>query len=215
MKVLIAEDEVDMQKILRMYLEREGYEVTVTDNGQQAFERLCQDTFDLLIADWMMPQMNGIDLCQAVREYSMPVKIIMLTAKGEVESEIRGLTCGADDYVKKPFEPKLLLLRIQKLFGTEDVLRCGHVTVNMKTQSVFYKGREIRLTQKELLLLQILIKNKGITVSREQLLDRVWGMDYEGDERTLDTHIRRLRKKIGPESIVTHVGIGYRMEESQ
>lgn len=214
MKILIAEDEPDMQKILRLYLEKSGYEVSVASDGQTAFDRLCAEPFDLLIADWMMPKMDGIALCKEVRAYAMPVKIIMLTAKGESQNEIEGLSFGADDYIKKPFDPKILLLRIKKLLQIEDVLCCGDLSLNIKTQSVFVDRKEIKITQKEFLLLQTLLRNKGITLSREVLLNRIWGSDYDGDERTLDTHIRRLRAKLGKPYIMTFVGVGYRMDVS-
>lgn len=213
MKILVAEDEPDMQKILRLYLEKAGYTVRVAQDGQTAFAMLCAEPFDLLIADWMMPKMDGITLCKEVREYALPIKIIMLTAKGEAQNEVDGLSFGADDYVKKPFDPKVLLLRVGKLLQLEDILQCGDLSLNLKTQSVFVGRAEIKLTQKELLLLQTLLRNKGLTMSREMLLQRVWGDDYDGDERTLDTHIRRLRGKLGAPYITTFVGVGYRLEE--
>lgn len=212
MKILIAEDEPDMQRILRLYLEREGYEVSVAANGEDAFTELCKAPYDLLIADWMMPKMNGLQLCKEVRSYALPVKIMMLTAKSENEDEIAGLTCGADDYIKKPFEPKILLLRIRRMFQLDDVITCGRLALNTKNQTVLAGNKELRLTQKEFLLLQLFMRNKGIVLSRELLLDRIWGNDYEGDERTLDTHIRRLRSKIGKEYITTFIGMGYRMD---
>lgn len=213
MKILIAEDEPDMQRILRLYLEREGYEVSVAANGEDAFTELCKSPYDLLIADWMMPKMNGLQLCKEVRSYALPVKIMMLTAKSENEDEIAGLTCGADDYIKKPFEPKILLLRIRRMFQLDDVITCGRLALNTKNQTVLAGNIELRLTQKEFLLLQLFMRNKGIVLSRELLLDRIWGNDYEGDERTLDTHIRRLRSKIGKEYITTFIGTGYRMDD--
>lgn len=213
MKILIAEDEPDMQRILRLYLEREGYEVSVAANGEDAFTELCKAPYDLLIADWMMPKMNGLQLCKEVRSYALPVKIMMLTAKSENEDEIAGLTCGADDYIKKPFEPKILLLRIRRMFQLDDVITCGRLALNTKNQTVLAGNKELRLTQKEFLLLQLFMRNKGIVLSRELLLDRIWGNDYEGDERTLDTHIRRLRSKIGKEYITTFIGTGYRMDD--
>lgn len=213
MKILIAEDEPDMQKILRLYLEKAGYQVSIASNGQEALDMLFAEPFDLLVADWMMPEMDGISLCKEVRRCSLPIKIIMLTALGEIQNEIDGLSIGADDYIRKPFEPKILLLRIKKLLQTEDILSCGDVKLNLKTQSAFAGSKEMKLTQKEFLLLQTLLRNKGMTLSRELLLDRVWGYDYEGDERTLDTHIRRLRSKLGRPYIMTYVGFGYRMEE--
>lgn len=213
MKILIAEDEPDMQRILRLYLLKAGYEVSVASDGQEAFDKLCAEPFDLLVTDWMMPKMDGIALCKEIRAYDLaPVKIIMLTAKDETQHEIHGLSCGADDYIRKPFDPNILLLRIKKLLQLEDVLCCGNLVLHLKSKSLFIDRKEVKLTQKEFKLLEMLLLNKGITVSREQLLNRVWGNDYEGDDRTLDTHIRRLRGKLGKEYISTFVGIGYRME---
>lgn len=213
MNILIAEDEPDMRKILRLYLEKEGYGVDTAADGQEALEMLYRDNYDLLIADWMMPGMSGIRLCEEVRSRSLPLKIIMLTAKSDVESEIRGLGCGADDYIRKPFEPRLLLLRIRKLCGREELLRHGDLTLNKRTRTVQKSGDEVKLTQKEYALFQIFMENQGMTLSREQLLTRIWGEEYDGDERTLDTHVRRLRGKIGKDAITTFVGVGYRMEE--
>lgn len=213
MKILIAEDEPDMRKILQLYLEKEGYEVSAAKDGQEAFSQLCAEPFDLLVADWMMPNMSGLELCREARACSLPLKIIMLTAKGENEDELAGLTSGADDYIRKPFDPQILLLRIKKLLQLEDILTCGKLALHTKNQTVFAGTEEIRLTQKEFQLLQLFMRNKGIVLSRELLLDRVWGDAYDGDERTLDTHIRRLRSKIGKEAIKTYVGMGYRMDE--
>lgn len=213
MRILIAEDETAMRRILRLYLEKEGYEVLTAADGQEAFDLLCQTSCDLLIADWMMPRMDGIKLCREVRSYSLPTKIIMLTAKDSPEHEFTGLSCGADDYIRKPFEPKVLLLRIRKLLGLGQPLRCGDLTLNPDTGAAYRGGEELKLTQKEYLLLQLFMQNKGTTLPRELLLTRIWGSDYDGDERTLDTHIRRLRTKIGKERITTKVGMGYRLEE--
>lgn len=194
-----------------MYLEKEGYVTDQASNGREALDKLCEAQYDLLIADWMMPGMNGIELCREIRSYSIDVKILMLTAKSETEHEITGLSCGADDYVRKPFDPQILMLRVRKLLQTEDVLKCGNLVMDEKKQTLFCEGREIRLTQKEWSLLSLFLKNIGITLTRELLLERIWGIDYDGDERTLDTHIRRLRNKIGREYITTYVGMGYRM----
>lgn len=213
MKILIAEDEADMQKILRLYLEKAGYEVALASDGQEAFERLCAEPFDLLIADWMMPKMDGLTLCQEVRAAELPLKIILLTAKSATQNECEGLSGGADDYIRKPFDPQILLLRVKKALRLEDVLHCGDLLLYPKTQTAVVGREEIKLTQKEFLLLQILLLNKGMTLPRELLLHRVWGGDYEGDERTLDTHIRRLRAKLNRPYITTYVGVGYRMEE--
>lgn len=173
MRILIAEDEPDMRKILRLYLEKEGYEVSVAPDGCEAFEMLCAQPFDLLVADWMMPRMDGIALCKEARAYFPQLKIIVLTAKGEAQNEIEGLSAGADDYIKKPFEPAVLLLRVKRLLRTEDILSCGDVTLNLNVQSVFVGPKEIKMTQKEYLLLQTLLRNKGMTLPRELLLERV------------------------------------------
>lgn len=214
MNILIAEDEPDMRKILRLYLEKEGYVVETAADGEEAWEKLCRNRYDLLIADWMMPKMSGIKLCEEIRAYSMPVKIIMLTAKSDVESEITGLGCGADDYIRKPFDPRLLLLRVGKLCAQEECIRRGELTLDKRTRTARRNGCELKLTQKEYDLFQMFMEHQGMTLSREQLLTRVWGEDYDGDERTLDTHVRRLRGKIGRDAITTFVGVGYRMEEA-
>lgn len=212
MRILIAEDEPDMQKILRIYLEKEGHEVSSAYDGKEAFEHLCSNSFDLLIADWMMPIMSGLELLKEIRRMAMPVKVIMLTAKSDTEDEIKGLSTGADDYIKKPFEPRILILRINKLMKQEEILSCGSLSLNQQKKAAFLGQEEMKLTNKEFLLLQYFMKNKGLTLTRDALLDAIWGTEYDGDERTLDTHIRRLRNKIGKEYIKTYVGIGYRME---
>lgn len=214
MKILIAEDEADMRKIIRLYLEKEGYEVTAAADGSEALDKLCEQHFDLVIADWMMPRMSGIELLEQIKSLSISVKTMLLTAKGEVRDEITGLTCGADEYVRKPFEPAVLMLRVKKLLQTEAELRCGSITLNSGLYKVMDGEKEIMVTPKEFQLLETFLLNKGITLSRETLLERVWGSDYDGDDRTLDTHVRRLRGKIGRDYITTYVGVGYRMDET-
>lgn len=213
MKILIAEDDLDMQKIIRLYLEQAGHQADTVSNGAEALDQLGRENYALLIVDWMMPEMDGISLVREVRMGRMPIKIIMLTAKSEIEDEISGLRNGADDYIRKPFEPKLLLVKIEKMFHLNEVLRCGKLSLNPQNHAVMLADQEIKLTQKEYILLHTLMINQGITLSRETLLTSVWGDSYDGDERTLDTHIKRLRNKIGKACITTHVGIGYRMEE--
>lgn len=212
-KILVVEDELDMLRIIRLYLEKAGHEVGVATDGQRALEELYNQNYDLIISDWMMPHMSGLELCRRVRALEIPVKIIMLTSKSQVSDEIIGLKEGADDYIKKPFEPQLLLLRIEKMFNLENELRCKDISLNFKTSTVFVNGKELKLTNKEWLLLEYLMKNKGTTLSRNKLIETVWGLEYDGDERTLDTHIKRLRDKIGKEYITTFVGIGYRLDE--
>lgn len=212
MKILIAEDDSAMQKILRLYLEKEGYQVAVADNGKEALSYLEENTVDLLVLDWMMPVRNGIEVCKEIRMLGLPIKILMLTARSENSHEIQGLSCGADDYLRKPFDMKILLLRIKKLCHQEQVLRCGNLTMNQETFEVKRGESKLTLTKTEFELLRYFMINAGITLTREQLLDRVWGPDYDGDMRTVDTHVRRLRAKIGGECIKTSVGTGYLME---
>ena len=164
---------------------------------------------DLLILDWMMPVQDGIQTCREIRALNLPIKILMLTAKGETEHEILGLTSGADDYVRKPFDIKVLLLRIKKLCRLEGILCCGDISLNQETFEVRKGNTRLALTKTEYEMLRYFLSNQRITLTREQLLNHVWGMDFEGDSRTVDTHIRRLRRKIGEEYIKTRIGIGY------
>lgn len=212
MNLLIAEDDLDMQKILALYLRREGYHVDLASNGAEAVQFLTRHPVDLVLLDWMMPVQNGLGACREIRRLGLPVKILMLTAKGQNEDEIAGLSCGADDYLRKPFDMQVLLLRIKKLCKAEGLLRCGDLTLNPATGEVTGQGRKLELTRTEFELLKYFMDNQRIVLSREQLLDRVWGMDYEGDIRTVDAHIRRLRKKIGGAYVRTRIGMGYVME---
>ena len=235
MHILIAEDHPDLRKILTLYLQKEGYQVSVVSNGQEAITYLMERcglkkeaknnlglTFSkspsshapatlpaLLILDWMMPVQDGIQTCREIRALNLPIKILMLTAKGETEHEILGLTSGADDYVRKPFDIKVLLLRIKKLCRLEGILCCGDISLNQETFEVRKGNTRLALTKTEYEMLRYFLSNQRITLTREQLLNHVWGMDFEGDSRTVDTHIRRLRRKIGEEYIKTRIGIGY------
>lgn len=235
MHILIAEDHPDLRKILTLYLQKEGYQVSVVSNGQEAITYLMERcglkkeaknnlglTFskspsshapatlpDLLILDWMMPVQDGIQTCREIRALNLPIKILMLTAKGETEHEILGLTSGADDYVRKPFDIKVILLRIKKLCRLEGILCCGDISLNQETFEVRKGNTRLALTKTEYEMLRYFLSNQRITLTREQLLNHVWGMDFEGDSRTVDTHIRRLRRKIGEEYIKTRIGIGY------
>ncbi len=209
MRILIAEDDPDMRKILTLYLKKEGYDVEAAADGTAALLCLEKRAADLLILDWMMPVKDGLDVCREVRKLNIPVKILMLTAKSENEHEILGLTMGADDYLRKPFDMKILLLRIKKLCRLEQELRCGELALNQQTLEARRGEEKLVLTKTEFELLRYFMLNAGITLSREQLLDSVWGQDYEGDMRTVDTHIRRLRAKIGEGRIKTNVGMGY------
>lgn len=214
MHILIAEDDIDMQKILKLYLQKDGFEVSIVSNGRDVIDFFSKKQADLVIMDWMMPVQDGIQTCRELRLLHIPVKILMLTAKGENEDEIQGLTCGADDYLRKPFDIQILLLRIRKLCRTENVLSCQDILLNPDTMEVTKQGHKIMLTKTEYELLKFFLSNQRRVLSREILLDNIWGMDYVGDVRTVDTNIRRLRKKIGENTIQTRVGLGYIMGEA-
>lgn len=213
MKILIAEDDKNMSRILKLYLQKEGYTVQTVFNGEDALAYFETEDADLMILDWMMPGRDGLEVCREIRRMKIPVKIIMLTAKSSAISELQGLVTGADDYIRKPFDMEILLVRIKKLCNTESVLYCGAISLNPRTCQVLKNQKKVDLTKKEYDLLQYFLVNKNMILSREQILDSVWGMDYAGDVRTVDTHIRRLRKKIGEACIKTCFGAGYRMEE--
>lgn len=213
MHILIAEDELDMQKILKLYLQKEGYQVSVVSNGREAVDFLSDCPADLVLLDWMMPVQDGIETCKEIRLMGIPVKILMLTARGQNRDEVAGLSCGADDYLRKPFDMEVLQLRIKKLCQAENVLRFREVMLNQDTMEVTKQNGKVALTKTEFELLKIFLKNQRIVLSRDTLLNHVWGMDFDGDARTVDTHIRRLRKKIGEDYIKTRVGMGYVMEE--
>lgn len=212
MKILIAEDNPDMLKILTLYLTKEGYEVTAVTDGEEAIAYLLEHKVDLAILDWMMPQKSGIEVCRDIRNFQLPVKVMMLTAKNSVEDEISSLSYGADEYIRKPFEPRVLLLRIKKLCGEGSALRLGTLSLNPESRTVTEGNRAIRMTKTEFELLWYFMLNPGKVLSREMILEKVWGTDYDGDIRTVDTHIRRLRNKIGEAYLVTHIGCGYSLE---
>lgn len=214
MHILIAEDDTDMQKILKLYLQKDGYVVSVVSNGKEAIAFLSEHVVDLVLLDWMMPIQDGIQTCRDIRQLHIPTKILMLTAKGENEDEVQGLTCGADDYLRKPFDIQVLLLRIRKLCQTEDILLYQDILLNSQTMEVTKKGERISLTKTEYELLKFFLANQRRILSRDMLLDHIWGMDYEGDIRAVDTAIRRLRKKIGENMIQTKIGLGYILGES-
>lgn len=213
MKILIAEDEKAMQKIIALYLKNQGYDVKIAQDGQSALNYIYNEQFDLVVLDWMMPFVSGIEICCEIRKLGIPTKVVILTAKSQTEDEIKALDCGADEYIRKPFEPRILILRIKKLLNLEDILYSGDLSLNIGTQKVTKNSEEIKLSKKEYELLAYFIQNKGIILQREKLLNRVWGLDYDGDERTVDTHVKRLRTKIGDNMIITHRGLGYCMEK--
>lgn len=211
MRILLAEDDLDMQKILKIYLEKEGYQLTIASDGEEALDYIVNEKFDLAILDWMMPKKDGMELCEDIRRMAIPIKILMLTAKNTSIDELKSLTAGADEYISKPFEMPILLIRIKKLVRGENVLKNGALSLNIETFEVRDNLQGIDLTRKEYDLLHYFMSNIDITLSREQILDNVWGIDYEGDTRTVDTHVKRLRKKLSEDYIETKVRLGYVM----
>lgn len=211
MKVLVAEDDVNISKILKIYLQNEGYDVQVTFDGLETLLYLENNQVDLVLLDWMLPKMSGIEVCKEIRQWNQEVKIIMITAKTTNQDELLGLIVGADDYIRKPFDMKVLLQRVNNLTKKDKILIYKDIKVDTINYRVTLSGNGINLTRKEYYLLVLFLKNKNRILSRDQILDVLWDSDYTGDMRTVDTHIKRLRSKIGHRFIKTIVGIGYVM----
>lgn len=211
MNILIADDEKHMLKILLAYFQKEGFNIFTAKDGDEALELFHLHKIDLAILDWMMPEVSGVEACRYIKENSN-TKVLILTAKTQNDDEIEALNCGADEYIKKPFDPRILLIRAKKLINFNDEININDIKINTDEQRVYKNGEALKLTKIEYDLLISFVRNRGIILSRDKLIDLVWGMDYDGDYRTVDTHIRRLRSKIGEDSIKTYRGIGYSME---
>ncbi|CAH0320499.1 response regulator transcription factor [Peribacillus simplex] len=212
MKVLIADDEKDMLKILKAYFEREGFHVFLAEDGEEALTIFYSNKINLAILDWMMPKVNGLQVCKEIKSNS-DTKVLMLTAKSENEDELAALKIGADDYVRKPFHPGILLARAKKLLRKEKIVQLKDIKIDLEAKKIYKKEKNLNATKTEFELLRCFLNHKGSILTRKKLLDIVWGFDYFGEERTVDTHIRRLRDKIGEGVIKTHRGLGYSLEE--
>ncbi|WP_239614652.1 response regulator transcription factor [Cohnella mopanensis] len=215
-KILIVEDDVHISKIIKMNLNLMNYATTEAYDGLAAFEMLKREKFDLILLDVMIPHLDGFELMERIKSYGTPV--IFLTAKNSVYDKVNGLKLGADDYMVKPFEAIELLARIETVlrrYGHEDrVVEFQHVQVDLDKREVVIQEAPVELTPKEYELLVVLLKNKNIALTREQFLDKVWGGDYYGETRTVDMHIKSLRKKLGlQDQIKTIYKIGYRLED--
>lgn len=217
--ILIAEDERDMQKILVEYMKRGGHSCITADDGIDAVTILKNNPVDLAVLDIAMPHLDGFSVCKIAREmYNLP--IIFLTAKESEEDKLKGYEYGADDYITKPFSSKVLLAKVNALLRRslpgmpQDSLAVGNLVVLPSSHSVTVAGNDIDLTYKEFELLRFFMQNKNQVFSREQLLNRIWGYDFEGNTRTVDTHIKTLRQKLGSEGryIVTLIRSGYKFE---
>jgi len=214
-KILIVEDEDRMRKLVKDYLVKWGYEVVEADDGYKALEVYNKEQPDLIILDVMIPGIEGYEVAYEIKKISS-VPIIMLTAKSEEYDELNGFKCGADDYVRKPFSPKILMARIEALLRYVDKFvetKEEGLVVDSSKHKVYLEGEELNLTPKEFILLNYMMKNKGLVLTREQILAAVWDFDYDGDMRTVDTHIKRVRKKLDGRFIKTIHGYGYKFQE--
>ena len=226
MKILVVDDEVLLVKGLKFNLENEGYDVDVCYDGQTAVEMARAGGYSLILLDLMMPRLDGLSACMKIREFST-VPVIMLTAKGEDTDKIIGFEYGADDYITKPFNILELKARVRALLRRASIqggpdpagrLTRGPITIDTERRSAQVDGRPVELTAKEFDLVELLMRTPGKVYSRENLLDMVWGYDYQGDIRTVDVHIRRLREKLErnpaePTCIITKWGVGYYFSE--
>jgi two-component system response regulator ResD len=224
--ILVVDDEEHIRELVRLYMEKDGYTVAVAADGEEAVQKAKQLHPQLIILDIMLPKLDGWDVCREVRKFS-EIPIIMLTAKGEEFDKVLGLELGADDYLTKPFSPRELVARVKAILrravpeesvSNEDLLSFPGLTINQSSREVMVDEREATLTPKEFDLLWFFAKNPGKVFTREQLLTAVWGYDYYGDLRTVDTHIKRLREKVERDSskpsphVKTIWGVGYKFE---
>ena len=219
-KILVVDDESRMRKLVRDFLEREGFIVLEAGDGEEAMEWFYKEKdIALLILDVMMPKMDGWQVCREVRQTSkMP--IIMLTARGEERDELQGFGLGVDEYISKPFSPKILVARVEAIlrrthaFDAEKTADAGGIVIDKTAHQVKVYGHDIELSYKEFELLAYFVENQGIALSRDKILNNVWNYDYFGDARTIDTHVKKLRNKLGEKGnyIKTIWGMGYKFE---
>ncbi|BEP28921.1 response regulator transcription factor [Helicovermis profundi] len=218
-KILIVEDEVKIARFLELELNHEGYIVELSHDGREGLNKGLENSYDLILLDVMLPSLNGMEVCRRIRQ-SLSVPIMMLTAKDDTMDKVMGLDIGADDYMTKPFAIEELLARIRKIFRNKKnvvkethLLESGKLVINQDQHSVMYNNETIVLTKKEYDLLEYLIENTGIALSREQILENVWGFDYFGDTNVVDVYVRYLRTKIdikfNVKLIHTVRGVGY------
>ena len=220
LKVLVVDDESRLRKLVRDFLSRKGYEVIEAENGEQAVD-IFYDTKDiaLIILDVMMPKMDGWQVCREIRRLS-DVPIIMLTAKSDEKDELLGFELGVDEYISKPFSPKILVARVEailrrsNILGPDDIIEAGDIRLNKAAHEVTIDGEPIELSYKEFELLSYFVANQGVALSRERILNNVWNYDYFGDARTIDTHVKKLRSKMNGKGdyIKTIWGMGYKFE---
>jgi DNA-binding response OmpR family regulator len=223
-KILVIEDEKDIQELLQLYLKRDGYDVHIAKDGETGLRKASQERYDLILLDLMLPQMDGLDICRNLRSrpQTTDIPIIMITAKAEESDRIVGLEIGADDYITKPFSPREVLARIKAIFRRlekpkpKEVRReYGGIALDHSRHEVTYKGKSHSLTTKEFKLLEYFLANKGRVLSRDILLNEIWGYDYFGTTRTVDVHVAHLRHKfqVLNKSLIAIKGLGYKLQE--
>ncbi|MBR4554092.1 MAG: response regulator transcription factor [Ruminococcus sp.] len=220
-KMLVVDDEMGIRKVIKEYAEFNGFEVTEAEDGMEAVSKVKTQDFDIIIMDIMMPKLDGYSACKEIRKIKQ-IPVIMLSARGEEYDKLFGFEIGVDDYVVKPFSPKELMARVKAVMNrvqasqkTEDVITYEGLCINFTAREVTIDGEKAAMTPKEYDLLFYLVKNMNIALSREKLLEEVWGFDFYGDDRTVDTHIKMLRNSLGPyrNLIVTLRGMGYKFEK--
>ncbi|MCD7725789.1 MAG: response regulator transcription factor [Clostridiales bacterium] len=221
LKILVVDDESRMRKLVKDFLVKNNYEVLEAEDGARALDLFFEENdIALVILDVMMPKMDGWQVCREIREYSK-VPIIMLTAKGDEKDELLGFELGVDEYISKPFSPKILVARVEAILrrtnqvNADELLEAGGIQIDKAAHSVTVDGQPVELSYKEFELLTYFVENKGIALSREKILNSVWNYDYFGDARTIDTHVKKLRSKMGAKGdlIKTIWGMGYKFEE--
>lgn len=219
--ILVVDDDSHIRKLIRIYLEKNRFSVLEAPDGQEALDILSQSKVDLAIVDVMMPRIDGIELTEDIRSY-LDIPILMVTAKGESKDKVRGFNAGSDDYLVKPFDPVELILRVKSLLkrynkSSSNMIQISGVTIDLGNLMVVADGQTIELKKKECELLFSLASSPGKIFTRTQLIDHIWGIDYEGDERTVDVHIKRLRERLEPvpELVISTIrGLGYRLERA-
>lgn len=222
LKILVVDDESRMRKLVKDFLVKSGFQVIEAENGAEAVDIFFEEKdIALMILDVMMPKMDGWEVCKAIRQYSQ-TPIIMLTARGEERDELKGFELGVDEYISKPFSPKILVARVEAILrrsnaAASDVIQVGGIDINKAAHEVTIDGTPVELSFKEFELLSYFVDNQGIALSREKILNNVWNYDYFGDARTIDTHVKKLRSKMGSkgEYIKTVWGMGYKFEVAE
>ncbi|MBD5106361.1 MAG: response regulator transcription factor [Lachnospiraceae bacterium] len=220
LKILVVDDESRMRKLVKDFLVKNNYDVIEAEDGAQALDVFFREKdISLILLDVMMPKMDGYQVCKEIREYSK-VPIIMLTAKADEQDELKGFQYGVDEYITKPFSPKIMVARVEAVLRrtgsgiSEELLQVGQITIDKTAHIVTIGEKQVDLSYKEFELLTYFLENKGIALSREKILDHVWNYDYFGDARTIDTHVKKLRSKMGEQGncIKTIWGMGYKFE---